>query len=161
MMSGNQQATEQFYVQRFGADGFVKKPFGRGEVFLAIRALVQAGRMPARSEAAPADVIPDGMTAEEWNAIPDIGMPDDAHVASVSVGAATGPAETTRAAAGQATARVSPGISLGSTTLSDAAVSPALKPTLFSSAGAATPSIKVSAATPVQPTTTPVREDRN
>jgi len=81
MMSGNQQATEQFYVQRFGADGFVKKPFGRADVFHAIRALVQAGRMPGRVEAAPVEVIPEGMTQEEWNAIPDIGMPDEAHIA--------------------------------------------------------------------------------
>ena len=84
MMSGNQQATEQFYVQRFGADGFVKKPFGRADVFHAIRALVQAGRMPGRVEAAPVEVIPEGMTQEEWNAIPDIGMPDEAHIAPPS-----------------------------------------------------------------------------
>ena len=32
MISGNQQATEQFYLQRFGADDFMKKPFGRDEV---------------------------------------------------------------------------------------------------------------------------------
>jgi twitching motility two-component system response regulator PilH len=81
MMSGNQQATEQFYVQRFGADGFVKKPFGRSDVFHAIRSLVQAGRMPARVEATPVEAIPDGMTQEEWNAIPDVGMPDEAHMA--------------------------------------------------------------------------------
>ena len=81
MMSGNQQATEQFYVQRFGADGFVKKPFGRADVFHAIRALVQAGRMPARLETEPVDAIPEGMTQEEWNAIPDVGMPDEAHMA--------------------------------------------------------------------------------
>lgn len=81
MMSGNQQATEQFYVQRFGADGFVKKPFGRADVFHAIRSLVQAGRMPGRLETAPVDAIPEGMTQEEWNAIPDIGMPDEAHMA--------------------------------------------------------------------------------
>lgn len=80
MMSGNQQATEQFYVQRFGADGFVKKPFGRADVFHAIRSLVQAGRMPGRLETAPVEVIPEGMTQEEWNAIPDIGMPDEAHM---------------------------------------------------------------------------------
>lgn len=80
MMSGNQQATEQFYVQRFGADGFVKKPFGRADVFHAIRSLVQGGRMPGRLETAPVDVIPEGMTQEEWNAIPDIGMPDEAHM---------------------------------------------------------------------------------
>src|SRR5690242_3276899 len=78
MMSGNQQATEQFYVQRFGADGFVKKPFGRAEVFHAIRSLVQAGRLAARIEAAPENVIPEGMTPEEWNAIPDVALPDDA-----------------------------------------------------------------------------------
>ena len=81
MMSGNQQATEQFYVQRFGADGFIRKPFGRTEVFHAIRSLVQAGRMPARVEAAPTGAIPDGMTADEWNAIPDVAMPDEAHMA--------------------------------------------------------------------------------
>lgn len=84
MMSGNQQATEQFYVQRFGADGFVKKPFGRADVFHAVRSLVQAGRMPARLEAVPADVIPEGMTREEWNAIPDVGLPDEAHQAGAS-----------------------------------------------------------------------------
>lgn len=81
MMSGNQQATEQFYVQRFGADGFVKKPFGRADVFHAIRSLVQAGRMPGRLETAPVDAVPEGMSQEEWNAIPDIGMPDEAHMA--------------------------------------------------------------------------------
>lgn len=84
MMSGNQQATEQFYVQRFGADGFVKKPFGRIDVFQAIRLLVQAGRMTARVEPAPVDAIPEGITREEWNAIPEIGMPDPAHLAAAS-----------------------------------------------------------------------------
>lgn len=160
MMSGNQQATEQFYVQRFGADGFVKKPFGRAEVFLAIRALVQAGRMPARIEASPVDVIPEGMTAEEWHAIPDIGMPDEAHLASASVDAAPGPAQTTDAAPGEAVARVPSGTSPGTTTLSDAAVSPALKPTLFAGTDAATPSITVNASMPAQPAATTEREDR-
>jgi twitching motility two-component system response regulator PilH len=88
MMSGNQQATEQFYVQRFGADGFVKKPFGRADVFHAIRSLVQANRMPARLEAKPVDAIPADMTPEEWNAIPEVGMPDEAHVTSMESGAA-------------------------------------------------------------------------
>ena len=81
MMSGNQQATEQFYVQRFGADGFLKKPFGRAEVFHAIRSLVQAGRMPARSDLAREPEIPEGVSSEEWEAIPDVAMPDEAHVA--------------------------------------------------------------------------------
>jgi twitching motility two-component system response regulator PilH len=75
MISGNLQATEQFYVQRFGADDFMKKPFGRAEVFERIRMLVEAGRMPGR----PPDVepvMPADISAEEWDAIPDIAMPD-------------------------------------------------------------------------------------
>ncbi|MBT2117888.1 response regulator [Dyella sp. LX-66] len=48
MISGNQQATEQFYVQRFGADDFLKKPFGRREVQVCIDRLVRTGRLPAR-----------------------------------------------------------------------------------------------------------------
>jgi twitching motility two-component system response regulator PilH len=54
MISGNQQATEQFYVQRFGADDFIKKPFGQHEVRQAIDQLVRAGRLPAR---VPAPVV--------------------------------------------------------------------------------------------------------
>ncbi len=89
MMSGNQQATEQFYVQRFGADGFVKKPFGRAEVFHAIRSLVQAGRVSARIEAMPGNAIPEGISPEEWNAIPDVAMPDEAHLAALRAAAIT------------------------------------------------------------------------
>lgn len=85
MMSGNQQATEQFYVQRFGADGFIKKPFGRAEVFHSIRSLVQAGRMAARTDSLAADAIPEGMTPEEWDSIPDVAMPDEAHAAGQPV----------------------------------------------------------------------------
>lgn len=48
MISGNPQATEQFYVQRFGADDFMKKPFGRGDVFARIARLVTAGRLSVR-----------------------------------------------------------------------------------------------------------------
>jgi PleD family two-component response regulator len=33
MISGNESATEQFYVQRIGANDFMKKPFSRAEVF--------------------------------------------------------------------------------------------------------------------------------
>ncbi|RDS85003.1 response regulator [Dyella monticola] len=54
MISGNQQATEQFYVQRFGADDFIKKPFGQRDVQRAIDQLVRAGRLPAR---VPAPVV--------------------------------------------------------------------------------------------------------
>jgi twitching motility two-component system response regulator PilH len=48
MISGNQQATEQFYVQRFGADDFISKPFGQAEVARSIDRLVLLGRLPAR-----------------------------------------------------------------------------------------------------------------
>lgn len=47
MISGNPQAAEQFYLERIGADDFMKKPFGRGEVFNRIEKLVRAGALPA------------------------------------------------------------------------------------------------------------------
>ena len=50
MISGNAQATEQFYVRRIGADDFMKKPFGREEVFARIQALVEAERLPRREQ---------------------------------------------------------------------------------------------------------------
>jgi DNA-binding response OmpR family regulator len=77
MISGNLQATEQFYVQRFGADDFMKKPFGRGEVFARIQHLTKSGRLVMR-ERAPEDVLPAAPehTEAEHAAIPDIAMPD-------------------------------------------------------------------------------------
>lgn len=57
MISGNAQATEQFYVRRIGADDFMKKPFGRGEVFARIQALVEAGRLPRREH--PVELPPE------------------------------------------------------------------------------------------------------
>lgn len=61
MISGNAQATEQFYVQRIGADDFMKKPFSRAEVFNRIEALLDADDIPrhharprTRAEAAEA-----------------------------------------------------------------------------------------------------------
>ena len=48
MISGNQQATEQFYVQRIGADDFMKKPFSRPEVFARIERLLDAEGVPRR-----------------------------------------------------------------------------------------------------------------
>lgn len=51
MISGNKQATEEYYVQRIGADDFMTKPFTRAElfervqrVFAARRAAADAGR---------------------------------------------------------------------------------------------------------------------
>ena len=55
MMSGNEQATEEFYVQRIGADGFLKKPFSRAEVFVRIEYLLDKGLMPRRSQASTTD----------------------------------------------------------------------------------------------------------
>jgi twitching motility two-component system response regulator PilH len=77
MISGNLQATEQFYVQRFGADDFMKKPFGRSEVFARIDNLTHSGRLVvlqrAETERIPAEPEP---SAAEHAAIPDIAMPD-------------------------------------------------------------------------------------
>ena len=80
MISGNLQATEQFYVQRFGADDFMKKPFGRGEVFARIKHLTAKGRLHTR-ERTPT-VMPDdpALTPAEHAAIPDIAMPDAEHL---------------------------------------------------------------------------------
>jgi len=57
MISGNEQATEQFYVQRIGADDFMKKPFSRAEVFSRIEILLDAASIPRR--AAERDPTPD------------------------------------------------------------------------------------------------------
>ncbi len=77
MISGNLQATEQFYVQRFGADDFMKKPFGRGEVFARIEHLTRSGRLVVRQRTAEESLPAEPEhTAAEHAAIPDIAMPD-------------------------------------------------------------------------------------
>jgi len=48
MISGNEQATEEFYVHRIGADDFMKKPFARAEVFARIERLVDEEGIPRR-----------------------------------------------------------------------------------------------------------------
>lgn len=72
MISGNAQATEQFYVRRIGADDFMKKPFGRAEVFARIQALIEAGRLPPRAR--PDAALP----AEDDAALvePDASVPE-------------------------------------------------------------------------------------
>jgi len=50
MISGNDQATEQFYLQRIGADDFMKKPFKRDEVFTRISRLLGPDLLPQRPE---------------------------------------------------------------------------------------------------------------
>ena len=54
MISGNPQAAEKFYLERIGADDFMKKPFGRAEVFNRIEKLVRAGSLPGREADQPA-----------------------------------------------------------------------------------------------------------
>jgi DNA-binding response OmpR family regulator len=62
MISGNVQATEQFYLQRIGADDFMKKPFSRAEVFGRIERLLGEDRVPRRlgTPTAAADAAPEG-----------------------------------------------------------------------------------------------------
>lgn len=50
MISGNEQATEQFFGSRIGADDFMKKPFSRFEVFARIERLLDAEGVPRRRE---------------------------------------------------------------------------------------------------------------
>ena len=49
MMSGNEQAMEQFFGTRIGADDFMKKPFSRHEVFFRIERLLDAELVPRRA----------------------------------------------------------------------------------------------------------------
>ena len=52
MISGNAQATEQFYVQRIGADDFMKKPFSRPEVFSRITSVLDENGVPRHTHRA-------------------------------------------------------------------------------------------------------------
>lgn len=67
MISGNAAATEQFYVQRIGADDFMKKPFARAEVFSRIETLLDGACVPRRAAerkaAADGPVLPQGPAA--------------------------------------------------------------------------------------------------
>ena len=50
MMSGNEQAMEQFFGARIGADDFMKKPFSREEVFFRIDRLLDNDCVPRRAK---------------------------------------------------------------------------------------------------------------
>ncbi|MGB3463378.1 MAG: response regulator [Rhodanobacter lindaniclasticus] len=76
MISGNQQATEQFYLQRYGADDFMKKPFDRDDVYERIGNLVANGRLPARDTSVAVNTLLSALSAEALDGIPDIAMPD-------------------------------------------------------------------------------------
>lgn len=49
MMSGNEQAVEQFFGTRIGADDFMKKPFSRYEIFFRIERLLDSNLTPRRT----------------------------------------------------------------------------------------------------------------
>ena len=55
MMSGNEKATEQFFGTRIGADGFMKKPFSRLDVFSHIEQLLDEDLVPRRRAARSAE----------------------------------------------------------------------------------------------------------
>jgi twitching motility two-component system response regulator PilH len=61
MISGNEQATEQFFGSRIGADDFMKKPFSRLEVFARIGRLLDDERVPRRR----AEITGEGDDADE------------------------------------------------------------------------------------------------
>jgi DNA-binding response OmpR family regulator len=71
MISGNEQATEQYYASRIGADDFMKKPFSRHEVFARIELLLDENLAVKRppplrdpvNAAAPAANTPPAETA--------------------------------------------------------------------------------------------------
>ena len=48
MISSNEQATEQFFGSKIGADDFLKKPFNRTEVFSRIARLLDNDGIPRR-----------------------------------------------------------------------------------------------------------------
>jgi twitching motility two-component system response regulator PilH len=48
LMSGNEQAADQFYANRIGADDFMKKPFSRLDVFTRIERLLDGDMIPRR-----------------------------------------------------------------------------------------------------------------
>jgi len=50
MMSGNEQAVEEYYCSRIGADDFMKKPFTREDTFLRIARLLDSEFVPRRAK---------------------------------------------------------------------------------------------------------------
>jgi twitching motility two-component system response regulator PilH len=56
MISGNDQAAEQYYAERIGADDFMKKPFNRVEVFSRIDRLLGPDLLPHRPAAKASEI---------------------------------------------------------------------------------------------------------
>jgi CheY-like chemotaxis protein len=59
LMSGNEQATEQFFGSRIGVDDFMKKPFSRAEVFARIERLLDFEFIPRRVKVASEGEVSD------------------------------------------------------------------------------------------------------
>ncbi|MEP7185651.1 MAG: response regulator [Rhodanobacter sp.] len=85
MISGNQQASEQFYLQRCGADDFMKKPFDRNDVAQRIGQLVTAGKIARRDTSGAAVEATPPMAAATMDHIPDIAMPDPEETLSMDL----------------------------------------------------------------------------
>ncbi|MFW5954245.1 MAG: response regulator [Guyparkeria sp.] len=56
MISGDEQSMARMVLDRMGSDDFMKKPFGRAEVFTRIERLVLKGRLPARARPSSMDM---------------------------------------------------------------------------------------------------------
>ena len=67
MMSGNEQAMEQFFGTRIAADDFMKKPFSRQEVFFRMTRLLDPSGVPRRVPQSAASLTPENAAA---NAMP-------------------------------------------------------------------------------------------
>ena len=48
MISGDEQSMAKMVLDRLGSDDFMRKPFGRADVFTRIERLVRDGRLPER-----------------------------------------------------------------------------------------------------------------
>lgn len=89
MISGNEQASEQFYLQRCGADDFMKKPFDRTDVAARIAQLIAAGRLPLRESLGAVLETTAPMVSAELDQIPDIAMPDADHAMAAELSVST------------------------------------------------------------------------
>ncbi|MFV0370997.1 MAG: PleD family two-component system response regulator [Azonexus sp.] len=67
MMSGNEQAMEQFFGTRIAADDFMKKPFSRQEVFFRMTRLLDPSGVPRRMPQPAACHAPENAAA---NSVP-------------------------------------------------------------------------------------------
>ncbi len=99
MISGNPQATEQFYLQRCGADDFMKKPFGRDEVCERIGQLVDCGRLPARDASVGVVQEDPSLPVDVLDLVPDVAMPDPGPHVAEHLPASGALPETTQVAA--------------------------------------------------------------